>query len=328
MPTFPIPVFASILLAFAAVQLWLKHRRVSPLVLLLALCAAQSLIIALTQHYEVAGMRLVQPAMAAFIPPAAWFAFRDGLSRSDGMHALGPATVLAALLVAPEFVDVLLPGLFVLYGGAILSQAKQGGDAQPDALLSSGDLPSRIWVVIGAALIGSAFSDLLIIATQISGYPELRPWIISVFSVGNLLLIGALGLSPHLQTTRDDRGTEGPDRRSPDGRVADAHIWDRVQTYMSEHKPYLDPDLTLTRLSRKLGIPAKTLSSTINLTTGGNVSRFINEARIDAAQTAMLNGESVTGAMLSSGFNTKSNFNREFLRVTGKSPTDWLKQAR
>ncbi|MEO1422287.1 MAG: AraC family transcriptional regulator [Pseudomonadota bacterium] len=182
--------------------------------------------------------------------------------------------------------------------------------------------------MIGAALIGSAFSDLLIIASQISGYPELRPWIISVFSVGNLLLIGALGLSPHLQTTRDDRGTEGPDRRSPDGRVADAHIWDRVQTYMSEHKPYLDPDLTLTRLSRKLGIPAKTLSSTINLTTGGNVSRFINEARINAAQTAMLNGESVTGAMLSSGFNTKSNFNREFLRVTGKSPTDWLKQAR
>jgi AraC-like DNA-binding protein len=28
--------------------------------------------------------------------------------------------------------------------------------------------------------------------------------------------------------------------------------------------------------------------------------------------------------MLESGFNTKSNFNREFLRVVGKSPSEWL----
>jgi AraC-like DNA-binding protein len=32
---------------------------------------------------------------------------------------------------------------------------------------------------------------------------------------------------------------------------------------------------------------------------------------------------SVTTAMLDSGFNTKSNFNREFLRVTGASPSKW-----
>jgi len=29
--------------------------------------------------------------------------------------------------------------------------------------------------------------------------------------------------------------------------------------------------------------------------------------------------------MFASGFNTKSNFNREFLRVIGASPRDWLK---
>ncbi|MEO1795292.1 MAG: AraC family transcriptional regulator, partial [Pseudomonadota bacterium] len=28
--------------------------------------------------------------------------------------------------------------------------------------------------------------------------------------------------------------------------------------------------------------------------------------------------------MLASGFNTKSNFNREFSRVQGQSPTAWL----
>lgn len=37
------------------------------------------------------------------------------------------------------------------------------------------------------------------------------------------------------------------------------------------------------------------------------------------AQTVLLGGESVTEAMLASGFNTRSNFNREFLRVAGGS---------
>jgi AraC-like DNA-binding protein len=97
---------------------------------------------------------------------------------------------------------------------------------------------------------------------------------------------------------------------------------------MREQKPYLDPDLTLSRLSRKMGVPTKTLSSTINQQTGGNVSRYINEARIRAAQDFILRGETVTNAMLMSGFNTKSNFNREFLRVAGRNPSAWLAENR
>ena len=34
-------------------------------------------------------------------------------------------------------------------------------------------------------------------------------------------------------------------------------------------------------------------------------------------------GLALCEAMLASGFNTKSNFNREFLRVKGKAPGDW-----
>ncbi|PIE08503.1 MAG: AraC family transcriptional regulator [Rhodobacterales bacterium] len=323
MPSFPIPVFVACVLGFAGLRLWRQRGQANPLGLLLMLCAGQSLVMALGQHYGVGIMRWVQPLVASFIPPVAWIAYHNRVSRTDMLHALGPITSAAALLVAPQFLDVLLPGLFVIYGVLILLSIRDGADAQPDALLASGELPARIWRVIGAALVASAVSDALIAATQLAGYPELRAWIVSVFSVGTLLIIGILSLSPHLQTVVDDEPHD-----PPASQVADPEIRERIQAFMETQKPYLDPDLTLSRLSRKMGVPAKSLSVTINRATGENLSRFINNARIAAAQKAMLEGEPVTHAMLMSGFNTKSNFNREFLRVLGTNPTAWLREAR
>ncbi|MXQ07852.1 helix-turn-helix domain-containing protein [Alphaproteobacteria bacterium GH1-50] len=97
---------------------------------------------------------------------------------------------------------------------------------------------------------------------------------------------------------------------------------------MERERPYLDPNLALERLARQVRVPAKALSVTINRATGENVSRYVKAARIAHAQALLLAGETVTEAMLSAGFNTKSNFNREFLRVTGASPSDWLHEAR
>ena len=323
MPTLPIPIFVALLLAFACLRLWADQRRLSALGMLLALCAVQSLIIALAQHYQVPGMRWVQPVVAALIPPVAWFAYLvtavRPAARIDLLHGLVPLAVLAAILVAPAFLDVLLPAAFVGYGIAILAQALRGSDAQPQALLAHGNVPSRIWLVIGAALVAAALSDVLIVLAQAAGHPEARGWIITIFSVGNLLLIGLFALSPYLRA-RSFESLEPPAENAE----PDAELWNRVVTCMVQEKPYLDPDLTLAQLARKLRVPAKALSSTINRATGENVSRFVNAARIRHAQTVLLSGESVTEAMLASGFNTKSNFNREFLRVAGVSPSDWL----
>lgn len=323
MPTLPIPVFVALILGFACLRLLQEQRRATALGLLLAICALQSLIIALTQHYMIPGMRWVQPITASLIPPVAWLACQTtavrSAGRSDLLHGLVPVLALAAILVAPEFLDVLLPGAFAGYGIAILVQSLRGADAQPRALLANDNIPARIWLVIGTMLIASAVSDGLILLAQVTGDRELRPWIITVFSVGNLLLIGLFSLSPYLRS-------DPAEPAEPPGASAepDAEIWARVLAYMDREKPYLDPDLTLMKLARRLGIPAKTLSATINLSTGENVSRFVNRARIRDAQAAILRGETVTGAMLSSGFNTKSNFNREFLRVAGANPSDWL----
>lgn len=55
---------------------------------------------------------------------------------------------------------------------------------------------------------------------------------------------------------------------------------------------------------------------------GRNISQIVNEYRVgDAKRRLVTTSEPVTTIMLESGFGTKSNFNREFLRVTGMTPT-------
>jgi AraC-like DNA-binding protein len=97
---------------------------------------------------------------------------------------------------------------------------------------------------------------------------------------------------------------------------------------LATDRPYLDPGLTLVRLARRLHLPEKRLSAAVNRATGGNVSRHINGWRVRHACDLLDQGRSVTEAMLSSGFNTKSNFNREFSRVTAMTPSAWGTRSR
>ncbi len=332
MPSLPIPMFSALVLGFLLVRLLVVDRRHGPLAMLLALCALQGLIISLAQHYMVAGALYVQPVTASMIPPMAWVAFQATAVRQlavrDATHLIVPCMVLAVMFLQPVALDTVIPVLFVGYGGMIVWTCLKGADALPRMRLEAGEIPGRIWQIIGWSLIASAFSDGLIVLVQMLGAGYLQPWIISIYSSTTLILIGALTLSGALSTSASE-----PEEESPSPREAgpmDAHVMEQLEAYMTQTKPYLNPDLTMSQLSRRLRIPVKQLSGAINRVTGENVSRYINAARISAAQRALISGDSVTSAMLEAGFNTKSNFNREFQRITGTSPSDWLsnQQAR
>jgi len=324
MPSLPIPLISALVLGFLLVRMWLTDRRHGPLVMLLALCAVQGLVVSLAQHYRVPGMASLQPIMATTIPPMAWIAFVTTAMRRfqtrDLAHAAWPIVSLLVVVLHPPLLDLLIPLLFLIFGGMILRHSLKGADALPRMRLEAGDLPGRIWQVIGLSLIATAFSDVLIIAAVILGAGYLQPWIISVYSSVLLLVIGVLSLSGALVNAP----SEVEEAQEPDVSEIDTQIVARLDALMTREKLFLNPELTLSQLSRKLLIPVKQLSAAINRVTGENVSRYINAARINAAQNALLAGETVTSAMLSSGFNTKSNFNREFLRVVGRSPSDWL----
>lgn len=324
LPTLPIPLISSLILGFLLLRIWLMDRRHGLLAALLAGCAVQGLIMSLAQHYHVQGMFLVQPITATVIPPLAWVAFQGTavrhLGRADALHLWPPLVAIALILLRPELLNIYIPALFFGFGGAILWVALKGADALPRLSLEAGDLPGRIWQIIGVAVIASGMIDVLIILGRALGAAHLQPWIISIYATVMLLVVGVLSLSHSLVPATP---TQEPPVTPPVSDL-DTEIFARLEALMQRDKLYLDPDLTLTQLSRRLVVPVKQVSAAINKVTGENVSRYINNARIAAAQAALLAGDTVTSAMLTSGFNTKSNFNREFLRVTGQSPRDWL----
>ena len=168
----------------------------------------------------------------------------------------------------------------------------------------------------------------MIVAAQMAGLGAWQPVIIGVVTSATLLALGGLGLSGALQASAGEGGDMGAaDPAGHDGE-ADTALLARLAALMAERRPYLDPDLSLSQLARRLGVPAKALSGAVNRAGGENVSRYINAHRIGHACAELAAGKPVTEAMLAAGFNTKSNFNREFLRVKGCAPTDWVGLAR
>ncbi|WP_245447696.1 AraC family transcriptional regulator [Nitratireductor sp. OM-1] len=320
----PIPMIIALVLGALLIRIAISGERPPFLMALLAACALQSLIVSLRQHYGIDALLPLQPVTATFVPPLTWLAFQTASFRPfslprDLVHLAAPAFAAFCVIFAPGTLDVVVPGVFVLYGVAILVKLRRSGDDLPLARLEAGRLPARLWGGIGLALILSALSDALIALAVMTGQSWLPPLIISVFSSAALLAIGLLSVSPSATGEPEPETMAEPPHPSEE----DAHLIQRLDALLQSETLYLDPALTLARLARRLHVPVKQLSSAINLVSGENVSRYINAHRIHHACRALEDGANVTDAMLSSGFNTKSNFNREFRRITGTTPSEW-----
>ena len=103
----------------------------------------------------------------------------------------------------------------------------------------------------------------------------------------------------------------------------------RLDHHMRTARPWLDPELTVARLARQLGLPQRGVSETVNDAFGVSVSRWINGWRIAEAQRLMRAdpGRPLVELMLDCGFQTRSNFNKAFNDIIGETPSVWRKRA-
>jgi tetratricopeptide (TPR) repeat protein len=101
-------------------------------------------------------------------------------------------------------------------------------------------------------------------------------------------------------------------------------LFERLSGYMATEKPYLDPDLSVDDLCKKLNTNRTYLSHIINEVCEKNFNTFINEYRVAEARRILAD---VKGSRYSvedigkiSGFGTKSSFYHSFKNIIGVTP--------
>lgn len=104
--------------------------------------------------------------------------------------------------------------------------------------------------------------------------------------------------------------------------------YEKLNELMQIEKFYTEPELTLSALAEKLDIYPNHLSQIINEKEGKNFYDYINKLRVEEFIRQVLLPENSKFTMMSialdCGFNSKSSFNKNFKKVTGQSPTEYL----
>lgn len=98
---------------------------------------------------------------------------------------------------------------------------------------------------------------------------------------------------------------------------------------MESERAFLDPNLGLPVLASKVNLSTHDLSYVINEGFGENFFLFVNRYRIEEAKTLLRSDShkhlNILGIAYESGFRSKSTFNSTFRKLTGLSPSQYMR---
>lgn len=274
----------------------------------------------------------VQPHIALLIAPAFWLGFQALATQElwpaeRRLHlALGAVLVaeLVLLLPLPWSADIavvlvnagfaaLLAMMFRLKADAFCHVAPK--DVRPLRIALAGALSFVVFVSV---------ADVIILLAAFSGGDARAMRLLAGISgVGVAFVVfGVIVGIPLVLAAARPFEHDGGLRAV--AQPADHEMLARVDALMRESLIFRDPGLTLARLGRRLGCPARAISTAVNIVTGENLSRYINGFRVRHAAD-LLDGTDmpVTEVMLEAGFVSKSSFNSEFRRILGTTPSDY-----
>jgi AraC-like DNA-binding protein len=104
-----------------------------------------------------------------------------------------------------------------------------------------------------------------------------------------------------------------------------------IDLFENEHV-YKEANLSLSILAGKMNISKSYLSALINQTTNQTFYEFVNSYRVNHIISLFEKGELQNFTILSlafeSGFNSKSTFQATFKKITGHTPTQYIKQLK
>lgn len=100
-----------------------------------------------------------------------------------------------------------------------------------------------------------------------------------------------------------------------------------INSFLKSERIFIDPLISLERLSKSVKIPEKIISQVINQSEGLNFNDLINRYRIEFAQQMIREEkfDKVIEVAYECGFNSKTTFNSAFKKFTGLTPTEFKK---
>lgn len=104
----------------------------------------------------------------------------------------------------------------------------------------------------------------------------------------------------------------------------------KIREYLDDEQPYTEPDFQLGDIAGRLGLSTVQTSQIINRHFEKSFLQLLQSERVHLARELLRSrpaSSTVLDIALESGFNSKSAFNNAFKKLTGRTPSDWRRDA-
>jgi len=276
---------------------------------------------------------VARPALAVALPALLYLHLacvmrdRQALRPADAIHMIAPlaATAMRMLPVPGQWLDlsIVIPNL--CYLGLIAWSARRGAASFAHLGTNLAALLDR-WrrlVLFFLAFVAS-FDILIMIEMEKTANAFPQPWIFGAAGVlltlgFGYLLVASLHRTGPLMWAGNRQRHYNPEHKALIG---------HLEEQLLASKAFLDPNLSLQRFSRKVGLPTREVSAAINDQRNCNYNQWLHSFRIKEAQRQLRenHGKGITEVMYASGFQNKSTFNAAFLAFCGESPSLWRRR--
>ncbi len=269
--------------------------------------------------------------------PALYLHFAFG---SDPVRRLEPAVLrhlLPMLAVATSVLTRSLwaidPILLITYGVylcALIRLHRLGARHFRDLGPHLGTTLVWLRIVIGVVCASLAFEVAIFTElTRGGAFEASLPLLLSTalfFGLVAYALLGAMGrpsLFEHVYNMLAERAPPHYSKEDkPEPGPADHALFARIDAFFGDPENLADDSLTLSRVSRRLSVPARSVSVAVNRVAGQSFTDLLNDRRISLA-TRLIEEDPerpLLDIIYAAGFGAKSNFYTQFKRRLGITP--------
>lgn len=237
---------------------------------------------------------------------------------------------------------IFLVSLNISFMGAALRRFNNFTEKIKDLVSNIQKLDFRFTRALIKACIALYFIELVFVFLTYFGFPyyETISNLYDLAKIAIFLLVAFDAINSHKQLETLQKGWQNIHQRHNENNKqtskyahsgltpeSSAAIQLQLQNFMTDKKPYLNPQLRLKHLSDETGIGIHQISQVINESFTQNFYDFVNTYRVHEAKALLLNPEfeefTFSAIGFEAGFNSKSAFYSAFKKVVGKTPAQY-----